>query len=103
MANQLNDHVLIVDTADAANVAVGGQVITEEIRSRTIRWIPSAGGDTVVVQNGDGDLIWQSAGGGSTIPQESRLDVRFRKGIRVVTLGGTLFVYLNLDGSIAGK
>lgn len=103
MANQLNDHVLIVDTADAANVAVGGEVITEEIRARLIRWVPAAGGNTVVVQNGDGDLIWSSAAGGSTVPQESRGDIRFRKGIRVTTLGGTLFVYFPLDESICGR
>ena len=106
MANALNDHVLIVDTADAANVAVGGVVLNEEVRVKTIRWVgtaATAAGHTAVVQNGDGKDMWDDIATGANYRHESRLDLRFTHGVRVTTLSsGKLYFYYVLD-SQAGR
>lgn len=82
-------------------------------RFRTIRWIPAAGTDTITIERLDAggipftptaQVIWESVAGGSTSPQESRLDVRFTKGFKVVmTTGGKLYLYEALDGPIGSK
>lgn len=99
MANTLNDHVWIIDTA-AATVISG----TEEVRIRTIRFVPAANTDAAVIKNGDGKEVWRTTGDGATVkPEESRLDLRFTHGVIVSTLtaGAKLYLYLNLDGPAA--
>lgn len=106
MANSLKDHVLIVDTVSATNVAVGSDVLNADFRVKTIRWVgtaATAGGQTAVIQNGDGQEMWTDIATGANYRHESRLDLRFTHGIRVPTLGsGKLYFYFDLDSS-AGR
>ena len=99
MANALRDHVWFVDT----NATIGGGTSDSQQKFRTIRWLPAAGADTITIERVKEDLttevIWESVGGGSTIPQESRLDVRFTRGFKVTqSAGGKLYLYQALDG-----
>lgn len=95
MANELRDHVWFIDTA-AATVVSG----TEELRIKSIRFIPATNADVAVLKNGDGKTVWETTAGGSTLPEESRLDLRCAKGFIVSTLtaGAKLYLYGNLDG-----
>lgn len=101
MANALRDHVWFIDTS--ATIGAGKGDAQE--RWRTIRWLPAAGGDTITIERVKEDLttevIWESVGGGSTAPQESRLDVRFTRGFKVTLSGGKLYAYQALDGPVA--
>src|SRR5438128_2489565 len=111
MANQLRDHVLFIDTAAAGNVNANSGVsgsasvaITEQLVVNTIRFIPSAIGDTAVLKNGDGLQLWEASANAvarQTIAQESLVDLRFRGGVQCTTLGGTskLYLYLKISNS----
>jgi len=104
MANALRDHVWFIDTNGLVGNA-GKSDAMEKIR--TIRWLPAAGGDTITIERikEDGtstEVIWESAGGGTTAPQESRLDIRFTRGMKVTqSAGGKLYLYEALDGPTA--
>lgn len=94
MANALRDHVIFVDTAAATKLFLSD----EDFKVVAIRFVPAAGTDDCVVQNGDGETLWASGEAASVIPQESRIPIRFREGIIVPTLsGGNLYLYLALD------
>lgn len=102
MANGFRDHVWFIDTS----ATLGTGQPDDQQKFRTIRWLPGAGVDTVVLervrQDGLTEPIWESAAGGSTVPQESRLDVRFTRGFKVtISAGGKLYLYQALDGPTA--
>jgi hypothetical protein len=103
----LRDHVWFVSSdGTAGGVTLGGGLGSSQERIRTIRWIPAAGTDTITIDRVKEDLstetVWESVGGTSTIPQESRLDIRFTRGFKVVmTTGGKLYLYEALDGPMA--
>jgi hypothetical protein len=82
----------------------GGKPDQQE-KIRTIRWIPAAGTDTITIsrirEDGTTEVVWESAAGGSTAPQESRLDVRFWRGFNVtMTTGGKCYLYEALDAPV---
>ena len=99
------DHVwVIVSDGTAGGVTLGAGKSDAQEKFRTIRWIPAAGADTITIDRvkEDGtstETIWESSGGTSTVPQESRLDVRFTRGFKVVMSNGSkLYLYEALDG-----
>lgn len=105
----LRDHVWFVQgTADGDNGLIANSPPSEQ-KWRTVRFLPGGAAATVTVErikeDGTTEVIWESAGGGSTIPQESRLDVRATKGFKVTfpsVAAGTskLYLYGALDGAI---
>lgn len=106
-SSALRDHVWVI-TSDGTvgGVTLGGGKTDAEQRIRTIRWIPAAGADTITIERVKNDLttevVWQSAGGTSTVPQESRLDLRLTRGFKVtMSTGGVLYLYQSLDGPVA--
>lgn len=100
----LRDHVWFVSSdGTAGGITLGAGRSDQMEKFRTIRWIPAAGTDTITIdrvkEDGTTETIWESAGGAATTPQESRLDIRFTRGFKVVmTTGGKLYLYEALDG-----
>jgi hypothetical protein len=98
------DHVWFVSSdGTVGGITLGGGASDAQEKFRTIRWIPAAGADTITIDRIKEDLttetIWESSGGTSTVPQESRLDIRFTRGFKVVmSTGGKLYLYEALDG-----
>lgn len=103
----LRDHVWFVQSdGTAAGITLGGGASSQTEKFRTIRWLPAAGTDTITIERVKEDLtteiLWESAGGASTVPQESRLDIRFTRGFKLVmTTGGKCYLYEALDGPAA--
>lgn len=102
MANALRDHVWFIDT----NATLGSGRSDQMEKIRTIRWIPAAGTDTITIErvkeDGTTEVVWESVAGTSTVPQESRLDLRLTRGFKVTqSAGGKLYLYEALDGPIA--
>lgn len=94
MANALRDHVIFVDTAAITKLFLS----SEDFKVVAIRFVPAAGTDDCIVQNGSGETLWASGESASVVPQESRIPIKFAKGIIVPTLtGGHLYLYLALD------
>lgn len=101
------DHVVFVQSdGTAGGVTVGGGTTDAQRRIRTIRWIPAANADTITIDRVKEDLttetVWESTAGGSTLTEESRIDLRLTRGFKVVmSSGGKLYLYEALDGVIA--
>lgn len=100
----LRDHVWFISSdGTAGGVTLGGGRSDAQERIKTIRWIPAAGTDTITIESfkEDGTSIgvqWESVGGASTVPQESRLDLRLCRGFKIVmTTGGKVYLYEALD------
>lgn len=101
----LRDHVwAITSDGTAGGFTQGGGASAAVEKFRTIRWIPAAGTDTITIESFKEDgttqgIIWESSGGTSTVPQESRLDLRCTRGFKIVmTTGGKAYLYEALDG-----
>lgn len=103
----LRDHVWFISSdGTAGGVTLGAGKSEAQEKFRTIRWVPAAGADTVTVErfkeDGTSEVVWESAGGTFTVPQESRLDLRCTRGFKVtMTTGGKLYLYQALDGPAA--
>jgi len=100
----LRDHVWFISSdGTAGGITLGGGRSDQMEKFRTIRWIPAAGTDTITIERVKEDLttevVWESSGGTSTVPQESRLDIRFTRGFKLVmSTGGKCYLYEALDG-----
>lgn len=99
------DHVWFVQSdGTGGGVTLGDGKGDDQEKFRTIRWIPATNADTVTIdrvkEDGTTETIWESKGDGSTVkPEESRLDVRFTRGFKVVMSNGSkLYLYEALDG-----
>jgi hypothetical protein len=99
------DHVwVIVSDGTAGGVTIGGATDAQE-RVRTIRWLPAAASDTVTIDriksDGTTETVWEDNAGGTGAllgARESRLDLRFTYGFKVVmSNGGKLYLYEMLD------
>jgi hypothetical protein len=103
----LRDHVWFISSdGTAGGITIGGGASAAVEKFRTIRWIPAAGTDTITIDRIKEDLstetVWESAAGTSTVPQESRLDLRLTRGFKLVmTTGGKAYLYEALDGPVA--
>jgi hypothetical protein len=101
----LRDHVWFISSdGTVGGVTLGGGLSAQMEKFRTIRWLPAAGTDTITIESFKDDgsslgVIWESTGGASTAPQESRLDLRCIRGFKIVmTTGGKCYLYEALDG-----
>lgn len=93
MANELRDHVWVVDTASATLVEA------TSMRIQTIRWIgATTAGHEAIIKNGRGKIVWASVANAANFLDESHgLDFRTQDGFAVTTLGsGLLYIYLDL-------
>lgn len=104
----IRDHVYFFQSdGTGGGVTVGDGLTGNELRVKTIRWIPAAVGDTVtisrVTETGTTEVLWEAKGNGVTVePQESRLELRLTRGcVVLMTTGGKLYLYLALDGPSA--
>jgi hypothetical protein len=103
----LRDHVwVIVSDGTPGGFTQGTGDSAQVERWRTIRWIPAAAADTITISriaaDGTQEVIWESTAGGSTAPQESRLDVRFTRGFNItMSTGGKCYMYQMVDGPTA--
>ena len=104
----LRDHVWFVSSdGTAGGITLGDSRSDAAEKFRTIRWIPAGANDTITIErvkeDGTTEVIWESAQGTGTVltTQESRLDVRFTRGFKIVmTTGGKCYLYEALDGAI---
>lgn len=99
----LRDHVWFVSSdGTAGGVTIGSGLSSQMEKFRTIRWIPAANSDTVTIErvkeDASTEVIFESFALDKSV-QESRLDIRFTRGFKVVmTNGGKLYLYEALDG-----
>src|SRR6266404_771944 len=103
----LRDHVWVIVSdgtaggfSSPATPDLGGGSSGE--RWRTIRWIPNAATDTITIDrikiDGTTETIFESQAGGATSVQESRLDVRFTRGFKIVMTNlSRVYAYQALD------
>lgn len=97
MANDITLNPLVIDGASADNVTTG------TFTSYMVRWVaPSANaGDTVVIQDKNGKLKWESvAAGGNHVEQSHLVDENGKglvfEGLKVPTLAnGKLYFYIS--------
>lgn len=99
----LRDHVWFVSSdGTAGGITLGAGRSDQMEKFRTIRWIPAANSDTITIdrvkEDGSTETIFESFALDKAV-QESRLDIRFTRGFKVVmTTGGKLYLYEALDG-----
>lgn len=92
MANELRDHVWVIDTAGAANVTNETVLVTD------IRWVGSTtAGHTAIIENGrSGVVVWESVNqnGANEVQESHDLALRLVEGFSVPTLAsGRLYIY----------
>lgn len=95
MANELRDHVWVIDTAGAANIT------NETVLVNAIRWVgATTAGHQAIVENGrDGVVVWESVADADNFVEHAEgLNLRLVEGFSVPTLGsGKLYIYGCLD------
>lgn len=99
----LRDHVWAITSDGTGGGFTQGNLTAAQERFQAIRWLPAAGADTITLEvfKEDGTslgIVWESVGGGSTIPQESYLQLRCVRGFKLVmSTGGKCYLYQVLD------
>lgn len=90
MANELHDHVWVIDTAGADNVT------SETVLVRGIRFLGAVAGDEAVVENAAGQVVYQGRVSANLgVDDSGELHMRLQGGFSVPTLdtNGLLFIY----------
>jgi len=94
MVNAFNKkgQVWVIDTSGSS------MIVTEDIHVRSIRWIDAgaSAGDTVIIQDEDSTVLWESVAAGANYVEESLVNTVWRKGFKVTTLASGGKVYINL-------
>lgn len=88
MANEMHDHVWVIDTAGADLIVSETQLI------RGIRFVGTQSGDECVIENGDGEVVFHATLGDDLVDDASSLHLRLRGGFAVPTLSADCTVYL---------
>jgi len=74
-----------------------GVVTTDDIRIKHLRWVSASAnaGDTVVLKDKNGKVIWATVAAGADNVEDSLTEnQRFFPGLTVDTISGTLYIYL---------
>lgn len=91
MANQVSAYPITIDTVSAVSA------VSTLFNAVVIRWTSASTADTVVLQDKDGNLKWQSVGKTANHTEESTFPVEHPltfNGLTVPTLGtGTIIIY----------
>ena len=91
MANSLKGRIWKLDTASATPVT------TEPQNVKSIRWVNASGvtGDTAVIKDPDGAVLWDSVQPGANFVEYDLLETWWSRGFAVTTLAsGTLYLTL---------
>lgn len=87
MANEVHDHVWVIDTAGADPIVSETQLI------KGIRFVGTQAGDEVILQNGAGQVVYHAALGDDLV-DDSNVHLRLRGGFIVPTLSADCVLYL---------
>jgi hypothetical protein len=89
VSNKLGSNPMLIDTPDAVNALTNAQLSIRRLEYTNYNSVT----DGVVVQDGNGNPIWQTRGNLSYLPV-SRDDIGPYNGLRVPTMdSGVLLVY----------
>jgi hypothetical protein len=90
MSNDVTRSPLILDTAGSTIYNPGG------IAVKRVRWesVSASAGDTVVIQDAGGRVLWESIAPGSNFTDSDLLETIWPTGFKVPTLAsGKLYIY----------